>query len=429
MSKEKTGIKKNFLKVILLSFAGSIIYGLPYFRLYYYDAYQKLYQLTNSQMGLLGSAYGLLGVFSYIFGGVLADRFKAKKLLIGSMIVTGACGFLHLIVSDFKMLLVLYAVWGFTSLLTFWPALMKVVRTQGKDNEQSRTYGLFEGGRGVFNAIHLAIATAIFGIFQAKLVPAMGIKWIIVFYSVAPILCGIAFIFILKEPQEEKAAVKENKKFSFSQFTYVLKMPCVWMTVIMMFCSYTFNMSIYYFTPYASNILGTTAVVAAILTVMQQYCRPFASPIGGFLADKAGRGQTMACGFVLMGAGTAILSISGGAGTTGMALVAVSCIIVYVGMFSNFGIYFSLLTEGGVPLEVSGLAIGIASTLGYLPEVVCPIIAGHTLDKYEGAKGYHIYFVFMIVMAVIGFVMSIVWANTYGKRYKQEQKKLKAAVQ
>ena len=62
----------------MLSFAGSIIYGLPYFRSYYYDTYQAMYHLTNTQMGLLGSAYGVLGVFSYIIGGVLADKSKRK---------------------------------------------------------------------------------------------------------------------------------------------------------------------------------------------------------------------------------------------------------------------------------------------------------------------------------------------------------------
>lgn len=55
------GLKKNLARIILLSFAGAIIYGLPYFRLYYYDAYQSMYGLTNVQMGLLGSAYGVLG--------------------------------------------------------------------------------------------------------------------------------------------------------------------------------------------------------------------------------------------------------------------------------------------------------------------------------------------------------------------------------
>ncbi|EHP1546300.1 TPA: hypothetical protein R0827_000508 [Campylobacter jejuni] len=39
--------------MILLSFCGSIIYGLPYFRKYYYDDYMALYHLDNFQMGLL----------------------------------------------------------------------------------------------------------------------------------------------------------------------------------------------------------------------------------------------------------------------------------------------------------------------------------------------------------------------------------------
>ena len=49
MSKEaKVGYKKNIGTILLLSFAGSIIYGLPYFRSYYYDTYQAMYHLTNT---------------------------------------------------------------------------------------------------------------------------------------------------------------------------------------------------------------------------------------------------------------------------------------------------------------------------------------------------------------------------------------------
>ena len=419
---EKTGIKRNFFTIILLSFAGSIIYGLPYFRSYYYDAYQSLYNLTNVQMGLLGSAYGLLGVFSYILGGVLADKFKAKKLLILSMVATGLGGLLHLVFTDFKALFIIYGLWGFTSLLTFWPALMKIVRIQGTEEEQSRAYGIFEGGRGVFNAAHLAVATAIFGIFEAKALPALGIKGIIIFYSAAPIVVAIIFIFILKEPETIKSDGKAEK-VSWSQIVQVLKMPVVWFVVCLMFTSYVFNMSSYYFTPYASNVIGTSAVVAAVLTVLAQYARPFASTIGGFSADRFGKGEIMAGGFLLMAIGmAAVLGASKLSGSFQMVVMVVACIIIYVGMFSNFGLYFSFLTEGGVPLEVSGIAIGVASTFGYLPEVICPLIAGKTLDVYEGAKGYYIYFIFMLVMAIVGLILSVIWSRTYGKRYKERMR-------
>ena len=89
-------------------------------------------------------------------------------------------------------------------------ALMKIVRTQGNEDGSNRAW-IFEGGRGVFNALQLPIATAIFGFFQAKMMPELGIKWIVIFYSAAPILCGIIFIFVLKEPGETKVKEKASE--------------------------------------------------------------------------------------------------------------------------------------------------------------------------------------------------------------------------
>ena len=85
-------------------------------------------------------------------------------------------------------------------------------------------------------------------------------------------------------------------------------------------------------------------------------------------------------------------------------------------MYSNFGIYFSLLTEGGVPLEHAGVAIGFVSTLGYIPEILCPYIAGKTLDVYKDATGYHIYFTGMIVVAVVGMALTFAWSHFYAPK-------------
>ena len=58
-------LKKNMLRLILISIAGTMIYGLPYFRSYYYDAYLQTYGLTNAQMGMFGSIFGIMGACSY----------------------------------------------------------------------------------------------------------------------------------------------------------------------------------------------------------------------------------------------------------------------------------------------------------------------------------------------------------------------------
>lgn len=415
MEEMKVSYKKNLGKLLLIAFAGSIIYGLPYFRLYYYDAYMEIYQLTNTQMGTLGSAYGLLGLISYFIGGVLADKFSAKWLMIGSLIATGIGGFAHLFFTDYKVLVCIYALWGLTSLLTFWPALLKMIRTLARDEEQSRAYGTFEGGRGVANALHMAVATAIFGFFEAKLLAGVGIKWIIIFYSVCPIICGVLFIFLLKNTAESEKT--ETKKMKMSDIIRVLKMPAVWMMIIITFTTYTFNMSYFYITPYATNILGTSAVLAAVLTVLAQYIRPVASTGGGFLADKFGKSRLMMVGFssMIIGMLLVILVPTMGKGMQ-MAAMIVACVLVYLAMYSNYGVYFSMQAEGGIPIEISGIAIGVIATVGYLPEVICPFVAGKTLDAFEGVTGYYYYFAGMIVMAVIGFATCLIWYRRFGKK-------------
>lgn len=422
MKENQGSYKKNLGKLLLIAFAGSIIYGLPYFRQYYYDAYREIYNLTNTQMGTLGSAYGLLGLISYFIGGVLADKFSAKWLMICSLIATGIGGFAHLFFTDFRVLVCIYALWGLTSLLTFWPALLKMIRTLASDKEQSRAYGTFEGGRGVANALHMAAATAIFGFFEAKMMASVGIKWIIIFYSVCPIICGILFIFLFKNSSAEES--EKTSKVKLADIGRVLKMPAVWMMIIITFTTYTFNMSYFYITPYATNILGTTAVLAAVLTILAQYIRPIASTGGGFLADKFGKSRLMIVGFTSMIIGMILVmfvpKMSSGLQIGAMTL---ACILVYLAMYSNYGVYFSMQAEGGIPLEVSGIAIGVIATVGYLPEVICPYLAGKTLDAFEGVTGYYYYFSGMIAMAVVGCITCLIWYHKFGKKALTDNKK------
>ena len=79
------------------------------------------------------------------------------------------------------------------------------------------------------------------------------------------------------------------------------------------------------------------------------------------------------------------------------------------------------MSEGGVPLEVSGVAIGIVSTLGYLPEVISPMLAGRTLDAVEGIGGYYQYYYYMLGCAIVGIITCIIWSKTYGKKAKESK--------
>ena len=389
-----------------------MIYGLPYFRSYYYDAYLEAYTLTNTQMGMFGTMFGISGMISYLFGGVVADMISPRKLMSSSLVLTGLGGLLHLMHPSYGMLLFIYMLWGFTSLFAFWPSLLKALRQLAGPDEQSKATGFMDGGRGIVNAIHLAVTLAIFNYFSKKASELAGLNGVIIFYSAVVILLGILLFFLMKEEtQLEKA-----QKFNFKEVISVLKLPAVWILSLVLCCTYTMNIMFYYFTPYSTSVLGVAATGAAMVTMLAQYIRPLGCFTGGIAADRLGRSKVMYCTFTVMAICTAILAFAGG---MSVPLFVVLCVVIYFAMYAGYSLVFSMLPEGGVPEKAAGTAIGLVCTLGYLPEVFCPVVTGKVLDTL-GDAGYKPLFIGIMVIMIVGIGSLILWDN-YIKRLKAKK--------
>ncbi len=396
-------LKKNMLRLILISIAGTMIYGLPYFRSYYYDAYLQTYGLTNSQMGMFGSIFGIMGACSYLFGGVVADMFSARKLMTISMILTGLGGLLHLFHPSYLMLVGIYFLWGFTSLFAFWPALLKVLRSLANEDEQSKAYGFMDATRGITNAVQLAVTLAIFNALSKKASDLAGLNGVVIFYSAVCIVMGIGLYFVLDEKKLQTGSdgAEDESKFSFAIVKQVLKMPVVWLLSLVVCCSYTMPILFYYFTPYATANLGMTAAAGAMVTMLAQYVRPVACVVGGVAADKIGRANVMYGTMGIMLVSTLVLIFA--RSMTNAVFIGI-CACIYFGMYGAYSLVFSMFDECGIPKYMSGTAIGLICTIGYMPEFFCPLLAGKVLDTY-GNAGYHILFIFLAVMMVIGLVL------------------------
>lgn len=406
-------LKGNMWRLVILAIAGSLIYGLPYFRTYYYDAYLQAYNLTNTQMGTLGAMFGVFGMVSYLFGGVVADFISPKKLISISLILTGVAGFAHLFATNYSMLLIIYLVWGFTALFAFWPALVKGIRSLAAADEQGKAFGFMEAGRGVTNAAHLAIALAIINAVSSRSggngsLTAAGLKGGIIFYSVVVIVLGVLVLLFFKDPETSD----RSERFNFKQVLTVIKLPQVWILCLILCCTYVMNMSYAYFNPYATSAFGMAMIGGTIVTIMADYIRPFASIGGGVLADRMGRPKIMIVSFLIMAVGTFAIALFP---SMNVPIFVIVCAIIYVGMYCNYGIVFSLMEEGGIPMEVSGTAIGLICTIGYLPEVICPLAAGSILDTYS-ALGYKYYFIAVGVIMLIGIAGMLIWVRSLKKQ-------------
>ena len=259
------------------------------------------------------------------------------------------------------------------------------------------------------------LAVLAFSMGAKKLGDAMGMKYIIIFYSVLTTLCGI--LVFLKMDNEK---IEAGEKVEFKDLKTVLKMPAVWIISIVTFCTYVFCLSLYYFIPYATSFLGASVVFGATLAALKRYVSPVSNIGGGFLSDKVGTSNLLLISFIIMGVGTALIILLP-LNASMKAVFAFIYLVIYFFFNVNYALTWAMMEEGKIPVRVSGTAAGVISTVGYLPEIFCSLLAGKLIDKYPGVTGYRYFFTFLIAMMALGVVCVLVWKRSLEKNKESEK--------
>lgn len=418
----KIGIKgklsKNFGAIVILALSGSAIFGLPFFRFDYYEAYITTYNLTNTQMGVFGTVTGVFGIVSYLFGGVVADGMSVRKIIAVSLLGTGIGGLLHLLPLGFKGLLCIYALWGVTTTFAFWPACVKAVRVMSDKDSQGKAYGFFEGIQSIGGAIVALIAVAFFNWGASRMAnEVLAMKYVILFYAFVNITMGLVAFFVVKD---EKMKLKADR-VSFKGLAKVVKNPAVWIICLVSFCNHVFCLSIYYYIPYVTDILGASVAFGAMLGVFRKFGSIGGNIAGGYLADKFGTARLMLLAFIVM-LGGQILMLLTPAKNSSIIIVTVLFIMILVFFHMNYAMAWTMMSEGAVPIEYSGTAAGLICTAGAIPETFVSILAGNIIDNHPGAVGFRYFFFFLTAVIAVGFVLILIWRK-YLKHAKIDKTK------
>ncbi|HEH6680620.1 TPA: MFS transporter [Clostridioides difficile] len=387
---------KRFLIIFILAFGTTAMYSLPYMKSSFYDPMQQALALSHIQIGNLLSLYGLVGMVSYFIGGWFADRFSVRKLITFSLIASGILGFYFSTFPSYSMILLIFVLWGFTTILTFFSASVKVVRMQGSESEQGRIFGFYEGLSGVSGTLISFIGLYFFGKFAEITV---GFKYVVWLYSAASIICGILLFFLVEEKKDSGAS---DEGLSIKSLLKVVTMPKAWLIGLIIFSTYLVFSSLTYLSPYLSEVYVMPMTLVSALSIIRTYViKMGASPVAGVITDKVGSSiRVMFVGFILMTVSTAAYLVI--PKSTGFIWIAViNMIILSVILFGFRGIYFASVSESNISLETTGAVVGFASFIGFSPDAFYYTIAGNWLDKY-GQTGYTYIFILSVVCAVIG---------------------------
>lgn len=412
---------KKWLALFLLSLGGGTIYIVPYYKYTYYDQIQAATGLSNYQLGMMLTVYGVIAMISYIPGGFLADKFSARTLFTFSMITTGLLTFWYATLPGYNTLLLIHILMSFTSVLTFWSAYLKGVRSLGTKEEQGRMYGISDSIRAIAGA---AVSFALLAILGSATTDAVGVTNTFYVMAIFYIAVGVLTFFLMPKEDASAASGDEEKaqqpKLSLQAVKTVIKMPAVWFISLTVFCWFAAYGTLTFAVPYLSSGFGLTAEMAGTVGIIRMYVVAiFAAPIAGIIADKMKSPSKL---LIYLGA---ICSVLAGvyvlipARSTFVMLMVVVTIAVATVICAARGIYFATMAETRIPLYVTGVATGIISVICYLPDVFMHPMIGSWLDKY-GLLGYKYTFIWMLGLLIFATISAVLVRRSAVKAAQKE---------
>ncbi len=412
----KNGMSPRLLLTyVVLGFGYPGMIGFVFMQYVYYDAMMMAMQITNTQLGLLLTIDALGAMLLALPGGILADRFDCKKVLALSLgIATLACVWFALY-PTYRSALVVWSVLAVV-MCGFYPAVFKVVRIIAPENGQGKSFGIF----GACNAIgFMAVNFTALSVYHAVHEgggPVEALSAVLWVFAAALGIGTIVGYLLLRGVSNPEAEATEVDRFSFANLKQVLKMPGTWLVFIVGFCINGLHLSISYFTPYFTNVLGTALVVSGSLAVIRQYgVRLAASPLGGWYGDRIGS-TTKVIRLVVSIAALLIAAIMLLPAGTALPVIIILVLLLAFMNSISLSLCYSTFAEALIPRRYMGTVIGVITIL--LPDLFIPPLYGYWLDTY-GNYAYRYIFSFTILIClicVVGAGLIIRRAEKYRRR-------------
>lgn len=420
---QKTKTKQSPYIIILLILSGEAVFILPFvLTRIFRPTYLEAFNINNLQLGTCFSVYGLVALFSYLFGGPLADRFKPRYLMSVALLLTALGGFYLATYPTLENLHLLYGFWGFTTIFLFWAAMIKATRVWGGKSKQGIAFGFLDGGRGLVAAIFGSVGVLIFSLFITKDIELTSIaerreafKQVIIYTSFAVIVIAVLVFFFLKFNDTEDTKTKTVNKITLENFRIIMQFKTVWLLMIIILCAYYGYKMTDVFSLYAEDVMKYDKIESAKVGTYLLYLRPFIGVIIGLLADRTRASLWIIIGFFLTLI-TSLIFVSGMISDQTTLLFILSIGLMALGVYSVRVLYFAAMEEGKIPLALTGTAIGFISIVGYTPDIFSGPMIGVLLDNNPGEIGHQYVFLVLAGFTLIGLITSITFYRINSKR-------------
>ncbi|MBQ4092821.1 MAG: MFS transporter [Firmicutes bacterium] len=407
MAGSKLGTRQ-ITQFLILGCGSNAIFYILFCRGSYYDAFMEAFSVTNTQFGLMSTVALTISCLTYFIGGILADKIHPRMLVTISFIVTGLCNFGLGLFPDYGVTLILYAIMGASTTLTFWGAFLKLTRQFGRTvGSESKSFGAMEGTRSVFAIVAATFAVFMFSQFDNSV---SGLRFVMWMYAALLIVFGIIAFFAFKPSADDDTANDViNVENPFKLLLQCIKDPNIWLVGIMAMGGYTVGSVIgSYLGTLGTSAFGLTVAAAAYVGLMNQWCKPVGNFSVGFFGDKFGPSKViLMLNIFLTAIALLFVFLPKNSTMTVIFLVVIAIEITITGAFR--GQMYAPMRECRVPMNLSGSAIGFYATLIYATDAVLPPLIGTWLDNLPMEMAWRNIFLLLVAFGVVGILASVIF--------------------
>lgn len=407
--------KKKYGIIFLLAFT-CLCYNLPYLSSTFYPQFIDAFKISNEQAGVLLTMFGLTATPGYLFGGLLADKFSPKKLILISMFGTAALGFVMNFAQSFGVLMVCYFGFGLSTTFVQWAALMKLLREQVSGGDEGRIFGFFEFCYAIAGAVTSYGILAALGTIIEK---GGSFKLATIIYAAILIIIGILVALLIKDVKENKA----TNEFDIKMVGKAISHPVVWLNGLIVMGIFLFGSGTTYFAAWLTGSFAVSLTLATAINIASRtFFRLIFVPIGSVLLDKLRTPKFLIITSLCIIALTAVFVLMPQNADVLVIAIVLVILIDVVSTMARPGIY-TPIPEAGVPLVITGTAMGICSAVGYSTDLWFYQVCGKWIDTY-GANGYR----YVGALMIAGLVMVVVCSILLGRYEKKHAEESAASI-
>lgn len=372
--------------------------------------------LTESELGIIGSAL----FFSYAIGkfvnGFLADRVNIRRFMATGLFISSLMCLLLGFTSSFIMFVILWGINGWSQSMGAPPSVIALTRWYSAER-RGTYYGFWSASHNIGESITFIVISLI--------VSALGWQWGFWGASVFGVVGVIIIYSFLHESPESKGLylheqqiTKEKDSGSVSsQQLKVLKNPYIWILAS--------ASSFMYISRYAINSWGVffletskgyTTVEASSIISVSSVCGILGTVSSGYISDIFFKGSRNipALIFGMLNAASITVFLFTPKGNT---WIDIACMVLFGLSIGVLVCYLGgLMAVDIASKKASGAALGVVGVASYIGAGLQDIISGHLIEKGKHLINGKVHYnfetvnIFWIGAAVISFLLAaLVW--------------------